>query len=87
VYSGALLAMAELIRGGTTMFNDMYLHSNEVARAAATAHIRGAVGSTIFDFPTSDGKTLNEYLSNCKYTDIATNSFYSDYLNCVYGRA
>lgn len=51
VFSGALLACAEMIRSGTTCFCDMYLFENAVARAASTAGVRAVVGEVLFDFP------------------------------------
>ena len=51
VFSGALLACAEMIRSGTTCFCDMYLFENTVARAARTAGMRAVVGEVLFDFP------------------------------------
>src|SRR3569833_2998236 len=41
---GAELALAELLRGGVTCFNDMYFFPDETARAAAEAGMRAVVG-------------------------------------------
>jgi len=51
VYSGALLACAEMILSGTTCFCDMYLFEDAVARAARHAGIRAVVGEVLYDFP------------------------------------
>lgn len=51
VYSGALLACAEMILSGTTCFCDMYLFEDAVARAAKHAGIRAVVGEVLYDFP------------------------------------
>ena len=51
VFSGALLACAEMIRSGITCFCDMYLFENAVARAASQAGMRAVVGEVLFDFP------------------------------------
>ncbi len=51
VYWGSLLACAEMIRGGTTCFCDMYLWAHEVARAVEQAGLRAVVGEVIYDFP------------------------------------
>jgi len=51
VYTGSLLACAEMILGGTTTFCDMYLFENEVARAAHEAGMRCVVGEVLYDFP------------------------------------
>ena len=50
VYSGSLLACAEMIMAGTTCFCDMYLFEDAVARAAKDAGIRAVVGEVLYDF-------------------------------------
>ena len=50
VYSGALLACAEMIMSGTTCFCDMYLFEDAVARAAKQAGVRAVVGEVLYDF-------------------------------------
>lgn len=49
VYWGARLACAEMIRGGTTRFWDMYWHPEATARAVADAGIRATIGAPLFD--------------------------------------
>jgi len=49
VYSGALLACAEMIMSGTTCFCDMYLFEDAVARAAKKAGMRAVVGEVLYD--------------------------------------
>jgi len=51
VYTGTLLALAEMILSGTTTFCDMYLFEDQVARAARKAGIRCLVGEVLYDFP------------------------------------
>ncbi|MGD2150094.1 MAG: amidohydrolase family protein, partial [Desulfobacterales bacterium] len=51
VYTGTLLAIAEMIMSGTTTFCDMYLFENEVAKAARKTGIRCLVGEVLYDFP------------------------------------
>ncbi len=51
VYSGTLLACAEMILSGTTTFCDMYLFEDAVARAAQAAGMRCLVGEVLYDFP------------------------------------
>ena len=51
VYSGALLACAEMIISGTTCFCDMYLFEEAVASAAKHAGMRAVVGEVLYDFP------------------------------------
>lgn len=43
VYWGTLLCAAEMIRGGTTAFADMYYFMDEAARAVAQSGLRGAL--------------------------------------------
>jgi len=50
VYSGAMLACAEMIMSGTTCFCDMYLYEDAVARAAKEAGMRAVVGEVLYDF-------------------------------------
>jgi len=51
VYTGTLLALAEMILSGTTTFCDMYLFEDQVARAARKAGVRCLVGEVLYDFP------------------------------------
>src|SRR3989338_10746492 len=44
VYDASLLAMAEMIRGGTTCFNDMYFFFDATAQAAILAGLRAHIG-------------------------------------------
>ncbi|MBK8897997.1 MAG: TRZ/ATZ family hydrolase [Candidatus Competibacteraceae bacterium] len=63
VRDGALLAMAEMVRGGTTCFNDMYMFPDTVAAAARECGIRACVGLIAFDFPTGYAQNMEEYLA------------------------
>lgn len=51
VYTGTMLACAEMIKSGTTCFCDMYLFEHKVAEAAADAGMRAVVGEVLYDFP------------------------------------
>jgi 5-methylthioadenosine/S-adenosylhomocysteine deaminase len=51
VYWGALLAAAEMIRGGTTTVADSYFYEGEVRRALAQAGLRTMVAQGVLDFP------------------------------------
>jgi 5-methylthioadenosine/S-adenosylhomocysteine deaminase len=51
VYTGTLLACAEMILSGTTTFCDMYLFEDEVAKAAIQAGMRCLAGEVLYDFP------------------------------------
>lgn len=49
VYAGSKLAMAEMIKTGTTTFNDMYFHMEETAKAVEESGIRGVLGYGMID--------------------------------------
>ncbi len=51
VYTGTMLACAEMILSGTTTFCDMYVFEGEVAKAAREAGMRCLVGEVLYDFP------------------------------------
>ncbi len=63
VRDGTNLAIAEMIRSGTTTFNDMYLFPDIAAECAARAGIRAAIGIVVIDFPTAWARDADEYLS------------------------
>ena len=63
VHDGSLLACAEMLRGGTTCFNDMYFFPEETVRAVEQAGMRACVGLIMIDFPTPWAQTPDEYLS------------------------
>lgn len=46
---GARLGLAELIRGGTTCFHDMYFHLDQVAEEVASAGFRARLCGALFD--------------------------------------
>jgi 5-methylthioadenosine/S-adenosylhomocysteine deaminase len=50
VYHGVRLAVLEMIKTGTTCFNDMYMHYPAVLRAVEDMGLRATLGATIFDF-------------------------------------
>ena len=62
VRDGAELAIAEMLRGGTTCFGDMYFFPEATAQAVHGAGIRAALGMVVFDFPSSWGSGPEEYL-------------------------
>lgn len=63
VHDGGLLAMAEMLRGGITCFNDMYFFPEVTARAAAHLGMRACVGLIVIDFPTVYANDADEYLA------------------------
>ncbi len=49
VYAGSMLAMVEMIKTGTTAFNDMYFFMDETAQAVKESGIRGLLGYGMID--------------------------------------
>jgi 5-methylthioadenosine/S-adenosylhomocysteine deaminase len=56
VYWGSLLAMAEMLKSGTTCFADFYYYQEEVAKAAKQIGMRGVLGCAFLDVPTFEYK-------------------------------
>ena len=63
VADGTHHAIAEMIRSGTTCFNDMYFFPEQVAEAAIATGIRTVIGAIVIDFPTAWAKDADEYFS------------------------
>ncbi len=63
VETGTDLACAEMIRGGTTCFNDMYFFPDVVARRTEQAGMRACVSMIVIDFPTVWARDADEYIS------------------------
>jgi 5-methylthioadenosine/S-adenosylhomocysteine deaminase len=57
VRAGTRLGMAEMIRGGTTTYCDMYYFEDAIADETKKAGMRGVLGETVIDFPAPDNKT------------------------------
>ncbi len=62
VRDGSQLAMAEMLRGGVTCFNDMYFFPEVTATVARACGMRACVGLIALDFPTAYARHLDEYL-------------------------
>ncbi|MGH8477307.1 MAG: TRZ/ATZ family hydrolase, partial [Methylococcales bacterium] len=63
VRAGTELAIAEMLRGGVTCFNDMYFFPEISARVALRSGIRACIGLIVIDFPSVWARDSNEYLS------------------------
>ncbi|MGB7207524.1 MAG: amidohydrolase [Pyrinomonadaceae bacterium] len=63
VRAGTRLGLAEMIRGGTTTYCDMYYFEDAIADETKKAGMRGVLGETIIDFPVPDNKTWAEGLA------------------------
>lgn len=57
------LAFVEMIKSGTTCFNDMYFFEDVIADEARKAGIRGVMNESVIDFPTSSFKSVDEGLA------------------------
>ncbi len=62
IHSGTELAIAEMIRGGTTCFNDMYFFPDITAKVATEAGMRASIGLILIDFPTVWANNSEEYI-------------------------
>ena len=63
VRDGTDLAIAEMIAGGTTCFQDMYFFPDEVAACAAERGLRAVVSMIVIEVPTVWAESVDEYLS------------------------
>jgi 5-methylthioadenosine/S-adenosylhomocysteine deaminase len=66
VRAGARLGLAEMIRGGTTTYCDMYYFEDAIAEETERAGVRGLLGETVIDFPVPDNKTWADAM---RYTE------------------
>ena len=62
VRQGTEHAVAEMIRSGTTCFNDMYFFPDAAAAVASAAGIRACVGLIVIDFPSAWADGWQEYI-------------------------
>lgn len=63
VRAGTRLGLAEMIRGGTTTYCDMYYFEDAIAEETKKAGVRGVLGQTIIQFPVADAKTPEEAMA------------------------
>ena len=59
---GTDLAIAEMIRGGTTCFNDMYFFPEITAHQAIHHGIRASIGLILLDFPSAWAENSEAYI-------------------------
>ncbi len=62
VQDGTRLAIAEMLRSGTTCFNDMYFFPEVTARLARDIGIRACIGLIAIDFPSAWASNAGEYI-------------------------
>jgi 5-methylthioadenosine/S-adenosylhomocysteine deaminase len=65
---GTRLAIAEMLRGGITCFNDNYFYHDTVATVAAQEGMRACAGLLIMNVGTAWAKNEKEYLARAKAT-------------------
>lgn len=75
VFTGTLLACAEMIMAGTTTFSDMYLFEEEVARAGKQAGMRCLVGEVLYDFDSPNYGSIDK---GFKYTETLIDTWKDD---------
>lgn len=63
VRDGVDMALAEMLRGGVTCFNDMYFFPEICARQAIRRGVRAAIGMIVVDFPTAWANTSDDYFA------------------------
>ncbi|MBA6412867.1 TRZ/ATZ family hydrolase [Parahaliea sp. F7430] len=63
VYDGSTLAIAEMLRSGTTTYSDMYFFPNASASAARRAGMRCQITFPVFDHPSAWGRDADDYIS------------------------
>lgn len=62
VGTGTRLAAIEMLKGGTTCFNDMYFFPDVIARVAQDCGIRAVVGLIMIEIPTTWAQSAEEYV-------------------------
>ena len=83
VRDGTELAIAEMLRCGTTTFSDMYFFPDIVARVAQELGVRCQISFPIFDFPTVWARDADEYIS--KGLALRDDYKHSELVSIVFG--
>jgi 5-methylthioadenosine/S-adenosylhomocysteine deaminase len=83
VADGTQLAIAEMIRAGTTTFSDMYFFPDVVAETASRLGMRCQITFPIFDFPTVWARDADEYIS--KGISLLQQFRHSELVSVVFG--
>ena len=63
VMDGTKLAIAEMLRSGTTCFNDMYFFPNITAEACVNTGMRAVIGLIVMNLSTAWANNSEQYLS------------------------
>ena len=83
VRDGTQLAIAEMLRSGTTCFSDMYFFPNIAAETASDAGIRAQITFPVFDFPSAWGQGPDDYIR--KGLEVRDNFKHNPLINVVLG--
>jgi len=82
VRDGTELAIAEMLKSGTTCFSDMYFFPEVTARACIDAGMRACIGLIMIDFPSAWAQNAGEYLhkglklhDELRNSDLVTTAF------------
>ena len=63
VQIGTQLAIAEMLRGGVTYFNDMYFYAETTAQEVTKSGMRAHIGMILLDFPTQYANDADDYFA------------------------
>jgi 5-methylthioadenosine/S-adenosylhomocysteine deaminase len=83
VRDGTQLAMAEMIKTGTTCFADMYFYPEQAAQVCLDAKMRSQISFPIFDFATSWGLGADDYFA--KGLNLHDSLRATDLVNIAFG--
>ena len=81
VKDGSMIAIAEMLKGGITTFNDMYFFPESTAEAVSEMGIRSNIGLVVLEFSTNYANDPGDYLSkgfdfrdSCRENSLITTS-------------
>lgn len=83
VEDGTQLAIAEMIRSGTTTFSDMYFFPEIAAKIVEKSGVRAQLAFPVFDIPSNWGANAEEYLA--KGLHVAENYKKHPLINIAFG--
>ncbi|TVQ88253.1 MAG: amidohydrolase [Bacteroidetes bacterium] len=63
---GTKLALAEMLRSGTTTFNDMYYHIEDIANVVDSVGMRAVLSESVIDFPAPNSPTPEDGLKTAE---------------------
>ena len=58
------LACLEMLKGGITVYNDMYFFEDEAGKVTKRLGMRAVLGSGVLDFPSRSGSGPDDYIAN-----------------------